>query len=123
MRFLPNMRGDFSRHPCARHLLQHMAKHMNLKAVLQLSMILILLTYPIWAAAFTKEELELVKSACLAGESFDFHLKADGSISVRNLAGNGELNVGNTTVNVVSVPDQDKRAEFDAIRQWLRIND
>ena len=82
-----------------------------------------LIFYPIWAAAFTKEELELVKSACLAGESFDFHLKADGSISVRNLAGNGELNVGNTTVNVVSVPDQDKRAEFDAIRQWLRIND
>ncbi len=83
-------------------------------------MTLILLAYPTLAAAFTKEDLELVKGACLAGESFDAHLKADGNISIKNLEGKGELSVGDTTSYIVSVPDPDKRAEFDAIRQCIK---
>ena len=42
---------------------------------------------------FTKENLELVKSACLVGDMFEFKTEADGTISVKNLEGKGKLHV------------------------------
>lgn len=69
---------------------------------------------------FTQGDLDLVKGACLAGDNFQFNLKANGNISVRNLEGGGELDVNKKNVSVVSVPGPDMRAEFDAIRACIK---
>ena len=57
---------------------------------------------------FTKEDLELVKEACLAGSSFDFKTEADGSISVKNLEGRGKLSINKKKLTTVDLPDSDK---------------
>jgi hypothetical protein len=69
---------------------------------------------------FTKEDLELVKEACLAGSSFDFKTEADGSISVKNLEGKGKLSINKKNVTTVDLPDSDKKDEFNEIRSCIR---
>lgn len=70
--------------------------------------------------SFTKDELELVKDACLAGSSFEFKTEADGSISIKNLAGKGKLSVTKKDVTTVDVPDSDKKEEFKEIRSCIK---
>lgn len=69
---------------------------------------------------FTKQDLELVKSACLAGDSFEFATEADGTISVKNLEGKGKLHVTKKSVDTVDLPDSDKKQEFDDIRSCIK---
>ncbi|MHB8473905.1 MAG: hypothetical protein ACYDC8_13890 [Gammaproteobacteria bacterium] len=69
---------------------------------------------------FTKDDLELVKDACLAGSSFDFKTEADGSISVRNLEGKGKLSISKKDVTTVDLPDSDKSEEFKEIRSCIK---
>lgn len=69
---------------------------------------------------FTKEELALVKDACLAGSNFEFRTEADGSISVRDLEGKGKLSVSKKDVTTVDLPDADKREEFKEIRSCIK---
>jgi hypothetical protein len=69
---------------------------------------------------FTKEDLQLVKDACLAGTSFEFKTEADGSISVKNLQGKGKLSVSKKDVTTVDLPDSDKREEFKEIRSCIK---
>jgi len=69
---------------------------------------------------FTKEDLELVKGACLAGDSFEFMTEADGSISVKNIEGKGKLHVTNKSVDTVDLPDADKKQEFNDIRSCIK---
>jgi hypothetical protein len=69
---------------------------------------------------FTKEDLELAKGACLVGSSFDFVTEADGSVSIKNLEGKGKLHIGNKSVDVVDLPDSDKKKEFAEIRICIR---
>lgn len=72
------------------------------------------------AVEFTKEELELVKDACLAGSNFEFKTEADGSISVKNLEGKGKLSIGKKEVTTVDLPDADKKEEFKEIRACIK---
>ena len=82
---------------------------------------LVLLTYSVHAdMGFTEQDLELVKSACLAGDSFEFTTEADGSISVTNLEGKGKLHVNKKSVNTVDLPDADKKQEFNEIRGCIK---
>jgi len=69
---------------------------------------------------FTEKDVELVKSACLVGDSYQFSTKADGSISIKNLEGKGELSVSKKNVDTVDLPDADKREEFKEIRQCIK---
>ncbi len=69
---------------------------------------------------FTDSDLRKAKGACLVGSGFDFITEADGSISIKNLEGKGKLHVGNKSVDVVDVPDLDKKKEFDDIRICIR---
>jgi hypothetical protein len=59
---------------------------------------------------FTKQDLELVKEACLAGGSFEFVTEADGSISIKNIEGKGRLHVSKKSVVTVDLPDADNKA-------------
>lgn len=72
------------------------------------------------AVDFTKEELTLVKDACLAGSSFDFKTEVDGSISVKNLEGKGKLSLSKKDVVTVDLPESDKREEFKDIRDCIK---
>lgn len=72
------------------------------------------------AVDFTKQELDLVKDACLAGSSFDFRTEADGSISVKNLEGKGKLVISKRDVATVDLPDADKKEEFREIRNCIK---
>lgn len=86
-----------------------------------LAVFLICLTSPANASVgFTQQDLELVKGACLAGDSFEFTTEADGSISVKNLAGKGRLHVTKKNVDTVDLPDSDKKQEFTEIRSCIR---
>lgn len=69
---------------------------------------------------FTVEDLELVKGACLAGSGFEFSTKADGSISIKNLEGKGELHVTKKSVDTVDLPDDQKKQEFNDIRACIQ---
>lgn len=92
--------------------------------ILKKSLLMICFSLPIFSAHaafdFTKQDLELVKSACLAGSSFEFTTEADGSISVKNLEGRGKLHISKKSVDIVDVPDEDKRSEFSDIRQCIK---
>lgn len=82
---------------------------------------LLLLTCSVHAdIGFTQRDLELVKGACLAGNSFEFSTEADGSISVKNLEGRGRLHVTNKSVDTVDLPDSDKKQEFNDIRSCIK---
>ena len=72
------------------------------------------------AVEFTKDELELVKDACLAGSNFEFKTEVDGSISVKNLEGKGKFLVSKKEVTTVDLPDADKQAEFKEIRACIK---
>jgi hypothetical protein len=69
---------------------------------------------------FTQQDVDLVKSACLAGDAYEVSLKGDGSISVKSLEAKGELIADKTHVVIVSVPDADKKSEFDSIRTCIK---
>lgn len=85
-----------------------------------LSFLFVVVSYAQADVGFTKEELELVKSACLVGSSFQFATEADGSLSIKNLEGSGKLNIKKNSTDTVDVPDPDKKSEFDAIRTCIR---
>lgn len=86
-----------------------------------LALFLILPAYSSHAdVGFTQQDLELVKSACLAGSSFEFTTEADGSISVKNLEGKGKLHVTKRSVDTVDLPDFDKKQEFNNIRACIK---
>ena len=69
---------------------------------------------------FTPQDLELVKGACLAGNSFEFFVEADGTISVKNIEGRGKLHVTKKSVDTVDLPDTDKKQEFNDIRSCIK---
>lgn len=72
------------------------------------------------AVEFTKEKLELVKDACLAGSSFEIKTEANGSISIKNMQGKGEILVSQKDVTTVDLPDSDKKEEFKEIRACIK---
>ena len=67
-----------------------------------------------------KQDVEIVKSACLAGDSFEFTTEADGTISVKNLEGRGKLHITQKSVDTVDLPDADKKLEFNDIRSCIK---
>lgn len=69
---------------------------------------------------FTQEDVNLVKQASLAGDSFEFKLEANGDISVLTSSGKGKLLVSGNKVDTVDVPDSDKRSELKDIRQCIK---
>ena len=85
-------------------------------------LVLVLLSFSTASVAvdFTKDDLDLVKSACLVGSSFEFTTEADGSLSVKNLEGKGKLHVSKESVDTVDLPDADKKQEFTEIRGCIK---
>lgn len=71
-------------------------------------------------AGFNQSDVDLAKSACLAGSSYEFETEADGSISVKNLEGKGRLSINNKSVTTVDLPDADKKEEFKEIRDCIK---
>lgn len=69
---------------------------------------------------FNQSDVDLAKSACLAGSSYEFKTEADGSISVRNLEGKGSLSINKKSVTTVDLPDADKKEEFKEIRDCIK---
>ncbi|ASF46569.1 hypothetical protein [Methylovulum psychrotolerans] len=69
---------------------------------------------------FTKEDLELVKGACLVGSSFEFMTEANGTISIKNIDGKGKLNITKKNLDTVDLPDGDKKQEFNEIRSCIK---
>lgn len=72
------------------------------------------------AVGFTKDELELVKDACLAGSSFEIKTEANGSVSIKNMEGKGKILVSQKDVTTVDLPDADKKQEFTDIRACIK---
>lgn len=95
---------------------------MKLAKAFSLSLAAIFVSYGVSADVldFTDADLKKAKGACLAGSGFDFITEADGSLSIKNLEGKGKLHVGNKSIDVVDVPDSDKKKEFDDIRSCIR---
>lgn len=97
--------------------------HVTMKTPQKIALQLLLAIIPYDISAdigFTQQDLDLVKSACLAGSSFEFATEADGSISVKNLEGKGSLHVTRRSVDTVDLPDTDKKQEFNEIRNCIR---
>jgi hypothetical protein len=69
---------------------------------------------------FTEDNLKLVKQACLVGSDFDFFSEADGSITIKNINGNGKIRIRKKNVDTVDLPDSDKKEEFKEIRDCIR---
>jgi len=69
---------------------------------------------------FTKEDVNLVRYACLAGTEYDFSTNVDGSLSVKNLQGKGSFKIDKRKVTTVDLPDEHKREEFTEIRNCIK---
>lgn len=85
--------------------------------------IFIINIYPINAVAtinFTREDLELVERACLAGRRFKAEVNANGNLSIENLEGNGKFQISKEDLSIVDLPDASKQQEFNAIRSCIQ---
>lgn len=79
--------------------------------------------YPINAVAtinFTRENLELVERACLAGRRFKAEVNANGNLSIEKLEGNGRFQINKEDLSIVDLPDASKQQEFNEIRSCIQ---
>lgn len=95
---------------------------MNTKTSIYMSLVLFLLAKSVLAdVGFTQQDLNLVRSACLAGDSFVTALELNGNISVKSLSGKGKLSANKTSVTTVDLPDINKSEEFKEIRACIQL--
>jgi len=69
---------------------------------------------------FTKEDVDIASSACLAGDKYALKAEADGSFSIKSLDGKGSLKIDKSKVTTVDLPDKEKATEFNKIRDCIK---
>lgn len=74
----------------------------------------------LFAVEFTKEDLDLVRNACLAGDEFYFKTKANGDISIGELSGSGKFMLDKKSLTIIDVAPADKPKELDKIRNCIK---
>jgi len=86
--------------------------------------VLVFLFFPLFAIADKKgaeAAMDLVKSMCLAGSGFDMNVSGEGEISIVKKGVEGNIKFSERKLDgYVDVPDQDKHAEFESIRECTK---